>query len=528
MHRGRPWIGVAAILLPLAVLLALQYRALVKLEETSAAAHRMSLKSYARSILKAAGEFYGDKAKALDVAASLVAAGRSGEIGAHFASADGRGVKSFFVMAFGGNEGRDVVFYDRDGRSVDVTKGSAEARAVRVASAPWRLLAWERAEIESSRTVVDEQDPENRVVLKPILDGSSTVLGVAGFIVDGEFFRTQYLPELIETQSAELPEPLRGQVFAAIRDRDGRLVAGSAVGEHAGEELTPPFRFVFRDWTLGIGTRSVTPEQWARWSFAINASLSLLATAALVMAILLALRSAARATRLSRMKTEFVSNVSHELRTPLSSIRVFGEFLRLGRATEPSKVREYGEYIEAESRRLTRLIDNILDFSGIESGQKRYRFEKADVAGIVDETLKTLEVRLRQEGFSLDVRVPEAPVPPVLADPGAIAQALTNLVDNAVKYSGEKRSIAVEVGQSNGYVTVAVSDLGSGIRPEEQQRNFEKFYRVSTGLVHDAKGSGLGLAIVKHIVEAHRGSVAVESRPGAGSTFTIQLPVHDS
>ncbi|MGH7818989.1 MAG: sensor histidine kinase [Candidatus Binatia bacterium] len=523
LQRTRPWLGLGAVLLPLAILLALQYRALVKLEETSAVAHRMSLKGYARSILRSAEDFYARKAQALDIAASLFAAGRAAELGSHFAAQDSTGIERFFVIAFGERGGRAPVFYERDGRRLDAAPSSAEARAVQVASAPWRLLARDRTEVDAARAVAGEQDPENRVVLKPILDAGSRVVGVAGFLVDEVFFRREYLPALIEAQSAELPEPLRGHVVATVRDGEGRLLAGSSGTPPSREELAPPFRFVFTDWRLGVGTRHVTPEQWARWSFGINLSLSVFMSAALLAAIVLALRSASRATRLSQMKTEFVSNVSHELRTPLSSIRVFGEFLRLGRAS-PDKVREYGEYIEAESRRLTRLVDNILDFSRIESGQKSYRFERTDVAEVVGETLKALEVRLRQEGFSLDVRRPGSPVAAVLADPGAIAQAVTNLVDNAVKYSGEARSVGVEIGQSNGWVTVAVSDRGPGIRPEEQERIFEKFYRVSTGLVHDAKGSGLGLAIVKHIVEAHRGSVRVDSRPGAGSTFTIHLP----
>ena len=207
-------------------------------------------------------------------------------------------------------------------------------------------------------------------------------------------------------------------------------------------------------------------------------------------------------------------------------MRVFGELLRLGRVSEPEKVREYGEYIDLESRRLTRLIDNILDFAKIESGQRSYRFEPVDLAELVAATLRSFEVRLRQEGFSLALREPDEPLPRVLADPSALAQVLTNLLDNAVKYSGAAREIAIELGREPDAVTLAVSDRGPGIAPDQQARVFEKFYRVSDGLVHDAKGSGLGLAIVKHVVEAHGGTVELVSAPGAGSTFRIRLPAH--
>jgi signal transduction histidine kinase len=228
------------------------------------------------------------------------------------------------------------------------------------------------------------------------------------------------------------------------------------------------------------------------------------------------------------MKTDFVSNVSHELRTPLSSIRVFGEFLKLGRVKEQEKICEYGEYIETESRRLTQLINNILDFSKIESGRKTYQFERANVAELIGETLKTFDVQLKQQGFSIIFETPRAPLPQTIVDTDALAQAFINLLDNAVKYSGEAKQIHVLLGQQGDFVTISVRDHGVGIPREEQSKIFEKFYRVSTGLVHDVKGSGLGLSLVAHIVKAHHGRVTVESEQGHGSTFTIHLPVAES
>jgi signal transduction histidine kinase len=232
--------------------------------------------------------------------------------------------------------------------------------------------------------------------------------------------------------------------------------------------------------------------------------------------------------KLSQMKTDFVSNVSHELRTPLSSIRVFGEFLKLGRVQEPEKVNEYGEYIETESRRLTQLINNILDFSKIESGRKTYHFEPASIEGIIAGTLKIFEVRLKQSDFSIVFESCQGALPPVLIDQEAIGQAFMNLLDNAIKYSGRSRNILIRLGQQDGYIFASVADHGIGIPPSEQAKIFERFHRVSTGLVHDVKGSGLGLALVKHIVEAHAGKVKVESEPGKGSTFTLYLPIAQS
>jgi signal transduction histidine kinase len=191
---------------------------------------------------------------------------------------------------------------------------------------------------------------------------------------------------------------------------------------------------------------------------------------------------------------------------------------------DPEKSREYGEYIENESRRLTHLVNNILDFSKIETGGKAYVFEKTDVREIVDETLKTFDVRLVQDGFHLVLDGFEKEFPRVVVNRDAITQSLVNLIDNAIKYSGSSRKLIIRLGQEEGYVTLSVTDYGVGIPREEQQRIFDKFYRVSTGLVHDVRGSGLGLSIVKHIMDSHRGKIGVKSQPGFGTTLTLYLP----
>jgi signal transduction histidine kinase len=225
------------------------------------------------------------------------------------------------------------------------------------------------------------------------------------------------------------------------------------------------------------------------------------------------------------MKSDFVSNVSHELRTPVASIRVFGELLRTGRAQSAEKAREYGEYIEAESRRLSRLIDNILDFSRIESGRKEYRFVEADLHEVIADVIHTFDVRLGPQGFRITLETPPEPLPAVRIDADAIAQAFHNLLDNAVKYSGDSKAVTVRVTREGLSAAIAVQDFGIGIAPEEQRKVFERFHRVGTGLVHDVKGSGLGLSLVRHIVEAHGGTVDVVSKPGAGSVFTMRLPL---
>jgi signal transduction histidine kinase len=285
------------------------------------------------------------------------------------------------------------------------------------------------------------------------------------------------------------------------------------------------FAFVFTDWYISLQGDFASPEKWARANFAYNMTLSAVLAAVLLGGIAITIRTALREMKLSAMKNEFVSNVSHELRTPLSSIRVFGEFMRRGRVEDQEKVREYGSYIETESRRLTQLINNILDFSRIESGRKVYMFEDADLEEILAGTLATFTVRLRDKGFDVSYQGPDEPLPEIEVDPNAIDRAVANLLDNAVKYSDGDRAIKVTLDRDNGEAIISVTDHGIGIPRDQQEKIFERFHRVSTGLVHDVKGSGLGLSLVRHIAEAHGGRVTVESEVGTGSTFTIHLPL---
>jgi signal transduction histidine kinase len=231
-----------------------------------------------------------------------------------------------------------------------------------------------------------------------------------------------------------------------------------------------------------------------------------------------------RELRLSRLKSDFVANVSHELKTPLALIRLFAETLELGRVPSEDKKTQYHRIINKESRRLTQLINNILDFSRIEAGRKEYRLVRGDLAAVVRDVVDAYRFQIEQHGFALDLDVAED-LPEMRIDPEAISQALINLLNNAIKYSPDDKSIGVSVRSEAGRVLVSVADRGIGIEKAEQKRIFEKFYRAESSLVHTTKGSGLGLALVQHIAEAHGGRVEVASAPGQGSTFTLSLPV---
>jgi signal transduction histidine kinase len=231
-----------------------------------------------------------------------------------------------------------------------------------------------------------------------------------------------------------------------------------------------------------------------------------------------------REMHLSRLKSDFVANVSHELKTPLALIRLFAETLELGRVHGEGKARQYYRIINKESHRLTQLINNILDFSRIEAGRKEYKFAPTDVGQVVHEVLEAYRFHIEQQGFALEVSVAED-VPELEVDKEALGQAVLNLLNNAIKYSGDEKYIRLDLRREADRVLLSVTDRGVGVAKADHKKIFEKFYRSENSLVHETKGSGLGLALVRHIMEAHGGTVELESTPGKGSTFTLVLPV---
>jgi len=263
-------------------------------------------------------------------------------------------------------------------------------------------------------------------------------------------------------------------------------------------------------------------------SFRLSLLLSALAAAGLVAGLSLALRGASQAVRLSRARTDFVSNVSHELRTPLSSIRVLAEFLAGGRVGDPAKVVEYGRLIETEARRMMGLVETVLDFARLEADRRPPALEAGRLEEVVAETVAAFAPRAREAGFDLVLDGGDGRLPGVLLDRRQLGEAVANLVDNAIKYSGEARRVVVRLAGDDREARVSVEDRGIGIPTPEQRRIFEKFYRVGGGPVHDVKGAGLGLARVEHVVKGHRGRVTVRSQPGEGSTFTIHLPAAEA
>src|SRR6202007_2086382 len=243
-------------------------------------------------------------------------------------------------------------------------------------------------------------------------------------------------------------------------------------------------------------------QHFVRTSYLVLGGLSLL----LLGGLALTYRNVSKEMSLARLKSDFVSNVSHELRTPLALIRLYAETLEMGRLNGQQKYQEYYRIIRKESERLSALINNILDFSRIEAGRKEYDFRETDMRELVHNTLDSYRFQIEQNGFAFEEKIAED-VPALRVDREAMARSLLNLVNNALKYSQDRKFIGVNLYRENGSVNLEVVDHGIGIPVPEQQKIFEKFYRVGDPLVHNTKGSGLGLSLVRHIVEAHGGQV---------------------
>lgn len=353
---------------------------------------------------------------------------------------------------------------------------------------------------------------------------------MGGIVFDAEFLKNEFFPTILDSLVPCPPGETAGDqhnhaVMMVHVAKESTPLAASTEWDGGVPEVERNFDSVFPGLTLAIKFRGTTVEEmgrrFLRTSFLILGSLSLL----LAGGIFLAYRSISKEMALAKLKSDFVSNVSHELRTPLSLIRLYAETLEMGRLQTEDKRDEYYRTIRKESERLSALINNILDFSRIEAGRKEYDLRETDLADLVRNTLEAYRYQIEQNGFSFEQNI-AADLPRMRVDREAIARSLLNLVNNAVKYSASEKYIGVKVYRSNGSVSLEVVDHGIGIPHGEQNKIFDKFYRVGDPLVHNTKGSGLGLSLVRHIVQAHGGEVSVESAPGHGSKFTITLPVN--
>jgi signal transduction histidine kinase len=406
--------------------------------------------------------------------------------------------------------------------------GAVIAAAAVLAALGWvSLRQWER----SAQLVVREQARDMAAMAAEKIE---MVLRDVPDDVIARLRRAAERPEELESVLAEpavrevLERTLGGveatSIAALLDPADRPVYAREPLG--AAERLASArLRAGLPDWKIalyqpeGVSPYGAVRRQVMLFSCALGVLLVVIVAGSVI-----TYRLMRRESEITRLKADFVANVSHDLKTPLSVIRMYGETLEMGRVSDAAQRDAYYRVITRESERLSRLIDNVLDFSRIEGGRRTYERALSAVEPVVRESLEPFAWQLAQGGFAVDVDV--APnLPDVRMDAAAVGQALSNLIDNAIKYSGDGKRLEVTAAVTDGALHLAVTDDGIGIPAGEHTRIFEKFYRVGHSETQGRRGSGVGLALVRHVAQAHGGRVTVESRSGHGSRFTLVLPV---
>jgi signal transduction histidine kinase len=310
-----------------------------------------------------------------------------------------------------------------------------------------------------------------------------------------------------------------------IEDKLGKLVFSKAGQEGEGylsfafPDKLPPFRLMLMENKPGFLASLLNAGS------GIYLLIFILITLLMLLGLVFTIYTLNAELRLNKLKSEFISNVSHELKSPLTSIRMMTEMLQQNRVLTDERKSEYYQVMLEESEHLSHLIDNILDFSRMEDDRKKYNFTDLDLNELLRKFHESTRERLAETGFEFRFNLPDA-VPVIQADRNALLQVFHNLVDNAMKFSGQSKTADINLMVRSDEIQVCVKDYGIGISDKDQGKIFDRFYRSDESQQLGIKGSGIGLTIVKKIVEAHHGHLTLESRPGEGSTFCVHLPIN--
>ena len=323
-----------------------------------------------------------------------------------------------------------------------------------------------------------------------------------------------------------LPAPRDGDAAVALSDGEGRVIVQRGALDTSGNvkpALAVPVGALLPHWQIAVYGPAAAPAAAGR-GFRAVATLMVcgLAVAVLVGGVLL-LREARRQGLDAQRKTSFVSNVSHELRTPLTTIRMYAELMAEGRVADPVKQRSYLETIVRESQRLTRLVNNVLDFSRLEMNRKKYQVEDLPAAAWLEELVDQQRVRAEEAGLRLAF-APAGELGTVRADRDAADQVVLNLLDNALKYAAAGGEVTVEAERVGERVAVRVLDRGPGVPARLVEKVFEKFFRADDSLTAHVAGSGLGLSIARRLARDLGGDLVCRARAGGGACFEFTLP----
>jgi len=285
--------------------------------------------------------------------------------------------------------------------------------------------------------------------------------------------------------------------------------------------------WILENTNLAIQAKGVSYSQLIRKRSKNNLYILFFSILTLFIGAFIIIRNIKNTYKIAHLKSDFVSNVSHEIRTPLSLIRMYAETLMEDRLPSDEKKQHYYEVIHHESVRLAYLVNNILDFSKIEANKKSYKLVAADLNILVKQLYTNYAFSFTEKNVQCELDLSPQPIH-IKVDTQAFDEALSNLLENAIRYSAGTKMITIKTEIKNGYGCCSVTDSGIGIQKNKLSKIFDKFYRVEDALTQKTKGTGLGLNIVKHIMDAHKGLISVTSKPTIGSTFTLKFLLTDN
>ncbi|HEU5289907.1 MAG TPA: HAMP domain-containing sensor histidine kinase [Cyclobacteriaceae bacterium] len=360
-----------------------------------------------------------------------------------------------------------------------------------------------------------------------ILETGPKQFRVTGLYIDAELFLEDIVGPRLQTISRDqfiLSVLTRGSdstVYTTQTElqQEDQLNQGT---QQPAEALTKEL-WVFPDYLLGIRTTGNTLQELVRERTRTNLLLLVGLDIILIVAVVLVFRNLKKEVDLAQKKSDFISNVSHEIRTPLSLISMFSETLEMDRVPTEEKKHEYYQIISKEAHRLTGIVNKILNFSQTEANKKTIHFERLNLTGEIKSILETYDFHLSNKGFEYTLAAQGDWW--IKGDKEAVTECIINLIDNAMKYSPDKKRIEITTGTENGFAYISFRDFGVGISKKDLKYIFDKFYRVSSGNLAKSRGTGLGLSLVKQLMDAQKGKITVDSEIGKGSTFTLYFPL---
>jgi len=358
--------------------------------------------------------------------------------------------------------------------------------------------------------------------LRPVPVGGSDYYGMIHPSSNG--MRVVLLtPDQVTQALADYADFEDANIDYRLVDDSGRLIAG--MEETAREPFaTDAVGPAFPGWKILLFFKGGEVfERAAHQRIAIYTWTGLVVIALILGSGVVAAKSIGRQVRLNTLKNDFIATVTHELKTPLASMRILVDTLLEGNYRDSNQVTEYLQLISKENERLSRLIDNFLTFSRMERNKQAFQMRQVNPASIARTAAEAVKTKLGRGDCRFETDIPDE-LPPIRADHDAMVTVLVNLLDNAYKYSNADKRITLAVAAGDGQVRFTVSDNGLGIPRRALKKIFRRFYQVDRSLSRRVEGCGLGLSIAKFIVDAHQGRIAVESKPGQGSTFTVTLP----